>query len=212
MKKLIIVAIAVIVVIVFISYSKKPISLPSLSEDGKSIVKGTEVLLRIEDPAIFSFFQKAETGMCDSSNITNTATRTAFCSNPLTFKQQAKFIKLVPSASGNDFGFVIETAELSPDTVVGMFSKTESGNKVTLLTNYYLGNDFISFSPSGSKFVYKERCWEAVCGFTIKDTATLRTMREFGNAETEPSTIFMRWIDDANIEYVVGDTLNAIHF
>ena len=209
MKKIIILAIAVIAVIVFISYSKKSVALPSLSEDGKSIVQDTEVLLNIEDLAIFSFFQKAETGMCDSSNITNTASRTAFCTNPLAFKQQAKFTKLVPSVSGTDFGFVIETTELSPDTVVGMVSKTEYGNKVTLLTNYYLGNDFLSFSPSGSKFAYKERCWEAICGFTIKDTATLRTMREFGNPETDPATTFTRWIDDTSIEYVVGsESLN----
>ena len=212
MKKILILVLALIAIIAFVSYSKKPVTLPSLSEDGKSIIHSTKVLLSIEDPAIFSFFQKAETGMCDSSNITNTATRAAFCTDPLVFKQKTKFTKLVHSVSGTDFGFVVETTELSPDTVVGIVTKTESGNKVTLLTNYYLGNDFLGFSPSGSKFAYKERCWEAVCGFTIKDTATLRTMREFGNPETDPATTFTRWINDSSIEYVLGSEILNITF
>lgn len=159
----------------------------------------------VDHPAIIDFFRSPSTGMCDENNIRNTPTRTAFCTDIAVFTESIRITNQLPSPTGTAIAFSIETDELSPDTALGMFFPKKSTDSVVVFTNFYLGNAFLGFSPSGEYFAYTERCWEAVCGFTIKDTATLRTLHEFGNAETGPRMQFSRWIDEKNFEYTVGD-------
>jgi hypothetical protein len=80
------------------------------------------------------------------------------------------------------------------------------------LTDYYLGNEFLSFSPSGANFVYREGCWENICAFNIKDSETLQDKIDFippykdmrGNYE------FVRWISDDEVEYELdGELMRA---
>ncbi len=182
---------------------------PTLSLSAKEIIQNGKIILSVDDDAIFAFFKDPKTGFCDNSNINNTPARKSFCTSKETFKSKTSFSKIVSSPTNGAIGFVIETDELTPDTVTGVYFPQNTTYKVHLLTNYYLGNDFISFSPNGSRFVYKEGCFEAVCGFTIKETNTLKTIRHFGDAEIEPSNVFIRWISDSSIEYKVGTDLKT---
>lgn len=179
----------------------------SLSQDRKNILVNGKVLLSVDDETIFNFFKSDKSAMCDSSNIDNTPTRKSFCTNKTVFREKTTFAKIVASSSGNKIGFVIESDELSPDTISGIFYPKNTTYKVHLLTTYYLGNDFIGFSPSDTYLVTKDSCFEGVCGFTVKDAATLETVRHFGNPETEPAYTFVRWLTDSKIEYRVGDEL-----
>ncbi len=183
-------------------YFKTPSTPPTLSTDKKSIIENESVLLEIEHPTIVQFFRDPSTGMCDESNIGNTTTRRAFCSDIATYIQHTRFTDIVLSPDGRSVGFVVETDELSPDTAVGFFSK-DTG-VVSILTNYYLGNEFGDFSPNGEAFVYKERCFENVCGFTVVETESLTVLQTYANTETDPTHIFLRWVDNENIEYMIG--------
>jgi hypothetical protein len=180
---------------------------PSLSSDKKSIVADGKVLLSVDDEAIIEFFRSDKSAMCDDSNIDNTPTRRSFCTDKNVFREKVVFTKIVPSSTGNKIGFVIETEELSPDTVSGVFYPKNTTYQVHLLTTYYLGNDFIGFSPADTYLVTKDSCFEGVCGFTVMDAATLETIKHFGNPETEPAYTFVRWVTDGKIEYRVGDEL-----
>ncbi|MFN3187956.1 MAG: hypothetical protein ACK42D_00200 [Candidatus Paceibacteria bacterium] len=184
-----------------------PSTPPQLSADGKSIIRDGSVILRITDDAIVSYFRDESTGLCDQSNISNTATREAFCNNLSVFETSTSFIKIIPSATGNKIGFVVATDELAPDTALGIFYPQNTTYKVHILSNYYLGNDVISFSPRDSYFVTKDGCFEGICGFTIYNAVTLEIIREFGNPETEPANTFLTWLGDNRFEYSVGDEI-----
>jgi len=179
---------------------------PQLFAEGNRIDTGSGHSLDITHEEIVSFFRADTTGMCDEHNIGNTATRRDFCMNLTTFAESASFSKIVPSHSGNRIGFVIETTELAPDTVVGVYYPLNTTYKVHIISNYYLGNDFIGFSPNDTYLVIKDGCFEGVCGFTVFNAATLDVIRRFGNPETEPTNTFVSWISDNRFEYKVGDT------
>lgn len=136
----------------------------SLSADKKTIISDEKVLLGIDDDTIFNFF-KTKSQLCDEYNITTTPDRKMFCENKITFKKETRFKSIVVSPDGKKVGFTIESDTLSPDTVVGIFYPYNTTNKVNFLSNYYLGNEFLSFSPSGANFVYSSGCWEAACAF-----------------------------------------------
>jgi len=207
MKKIFLATMLVVLTVTaIVIYFKTPVTPPTLSIDKKSILENESVLLEITHPTIVQFFRNPNTGMCDESNIRNTTTREAFCSDTTVFDQQTRFKSIAPSPDGTSVGFVIETDELAPDTAVGFFSKNTK--VVSMLTNYYLGNEFGDFSPNGEAFVYKERCFENVCGFTVVDTESLSVLRTYANTETDPTHIFLRWVDDENIEYMAGGEKN----
>ncbi len=173
----------------------------AISADQKSIATGSNGILEINNPAIVSFLQDPKAGLCDAANIHNTPTRTAFCTDTVALRESAHFSSVASSPSGNAIAFTIATDELSPDTAVGMYFPKNTTYKVHLLTNYYLGNAIIGFSPSGTYFAYAGNCFEGVCSFAVIETNTLKTVREFSNPETQPASTFVRWIDNKTIEY-----------
>ncbi|MEK7575946.1 MAG: hypothetical protein AAB491_02595 [Patescibacteria group bacterium] len=188
---------------------------PSLSGDRKSIVADGKVLLVIDDDTIFNFF-KAERGLCDGYNLTSTPDRKMFCENKAIFKSKTRFTSIVSSLDKIKVGFTIESDTLTPDKVVGIFYPSRATNKIHFLTNYYLGNEFISFSPSGTNFVFQGGCFEAMCGLYIKNSETLANKAslsdsEFADARTKNVT-FVRWVSDNEVEYKLGTELKRASF
>lgn len=186
---------------------------PSLSADKKSIVADGKVLLAIDSDIIFNWF-KAESQLCDGYNLTSTPDRKMFCENKATFKSKTRFASIIVSPDKMKIGLTIESDTLSPDTVVGIFLR--STNAVHFLINYYLGNEFISFSPSGANFVYQGGCFEGMCGLYIKNSETLTSKAslsdsEFADARTR-NTTFVRWLSDNEIEYKLGSELKRASF
>ncbi|MDP4000742.1 MAG: hypothetical protein Q8P83_00665 [bacterium] len=186
---------------------------PSLSADKKSIVADGKVLLSIDSDTIFNWF-KTESQLCDGYNLTNTPDRKMFCENKTSFKNQTRFASIVVSPDKMKIGFTIENDTLSPDKVAGIF--LSSANKVDLLTNFYLGNEFISFSPSGTNFVYQGGCFEGMCGLFIKNSETLANKASLNNPEFADArgqnAIFVRWISDNKVEYKLGTELKQESF
>jgi len=187
---------------------------PSISVDQKSILADGKVLLSIDDEVVLNFFRDKKVGMCDVSNIDNTPTRKSFCTDPEVFKSKTNFSAVTASPDGKKISFSIQTDELTPDTVVGMLYPFNTTYKVHFLTNFYLGNQFISFSPSSKNFVYKSSCFEGICGFFVKDSNTLVDKISFPNQdpESQPGYTFVRWISDIEIEYKVGNELKQLSF
>ena len=75
---------------------------------------------------------------------------------------------------------------------------------------FYLLNEFISFSPSGAYFVYRNSCFEGMCYHTIADSET-RAVRavlsdeDAASREEALNTVFVRWLSDTEVEYKVGN-------
>lgn len=186
---------------------------PSLSVDKKGVVVDGKVLLSIDNDTVFNWF-KTESLLCDGYNLTSTPDRKMFCENKTSFKNQTKFASIAVSPDKMKVGFTIESDTLSPDKVVGIFNRP--ANKVTLLTNYYLGNEFISFSPSGTNFVYQGGCFEGMCGLFIKNSETLTNKASLNNPEFADargqSASFVRWISDNKLEYKLGTELRQESF
>jgi hypothetical protein len=174
---------------------------PSLSADHKSIAASGKVIMSIDDEAIFSFFKDKKVGMCDENNIDSTPTRKAFCTDKSMFKSKSRFSTIVSSPDNKKIGFSIETDELTPDSVVGIFYPFNTTYKVHFLTNYYLGNQFISFSPTSKNFVFRSNCFEGDCGLFVKDSNTLADKISFGNTPDHSDYSFVKWISDKEIEY-----------
>lgn len=187
---------------------------PSLSADKKSIVAGDKILLTIDNDIIFNWF-KIKSQLCDGYNLISIPDRKMFCENKTSFKNLIRFASIVVSPDKTKIGFTTEESDtLSPDKVVGIFSR--STNTVNLLGNYYLVNEFISFSPNGTNFVYQGGCFEAMCGLYVKDSETLADKAslsdsEYVDARTRTAT-FVRWLSDNEIEYKLGTELKRASF
>ncbi|MDQ5911868.1 MAG: hypothetical protein QG568_80 [Patescibacteria group bacterium] len=177
-------------------------SVPTLSTDKKSISADGKVLLSIDNDTVFNWFQ-TKSQLCDSYNIDTTTDRKAFCENKSSFKSLTRFSSIAISPDKTKIGFTIESDTLSPDTVVGFFNRT-TGN-VSLLTNYYLGNEFIDFSPNSANFAYKGGCWEAICAFYIKDSETLKDKIDFipQEADMRGNYVFVKWLSDNQFQYKI---------
>lgn len=186
---------------------------PKLSVDKRSIIEGSEVLLSVDNDEIFNWFKK-DSQLCDSNNINITPDRKSFCENKTTFKNLTRFSSIIVSPDKNYIGFSIESDTLSPDNVIGIYSRTT--NKVNLLTSYYLGNEFISFSSSGLNFVYQSGCFEAMCGLFVKNSQTLKTAASINNPEYADergqNVTFVKWITDNKVEYKLGTVLKQQSF
>lgn len=178
-----------------VSSTPQSYSVPTLSVDKKSISADEKILLSIDNDTIFNWF-KTESQLCDSYNINTTTDRKSFCENKSSFKHLTRFSSIVVSPDKTKVGFTIESDTLSPDTVVGFFNRAT--NNVSLLTDYYLGNEFISFSPNGTNFVYRGGCFEAVCVFYIKNSETLKDKIDFipQEAEMQGNYVFVKWLSD----------------
>jgi len=184
---------------------------PSLSADKKSLVADGKVLLTIDNETIFNWF-KTESQLCDGYNLTSTTDRKMFCENITSFKNLTRFASIVVAPDKMKIGFTIESDTLFPDKVVGIFLR--STNKVYILTNYYLGNEFIGFSPSGKNFVYRGACFEGDCGFFIKDSDTLDVKGDFHGTYLDSGInySFVRWISDNEADYKLGSELKRASF
>lgn len=179
-----------------------------VSGDKKSIHAGNEVILPVDDDVLFNWF-KTESQLCDESNINSNLARKLFCESKEEFRRATQFKSIVVSPDNLTVGFTIESEALTPDTLVGLLLRSVDGNNsVEFLTNYYLGNEFLSFSPSGKYFVYKSGCFEAMCAFYIKDVVTLDDKVTFipNEPDARGNYEFVRWITDDEIEY----TLNGV--
>lgn len=186
---------------------------PKLSGDKKSIVIDGNVVLTIDHDTIFNWF-KTKSHLCDKSNLTSTPDRKSFCEDKTVFKSQTRFTPLVISPDHESVGFAIESDTLSPDKVVGIFSRTTK--TVTLMGSYYLGSEFISFSPSSTNFVYTGECFEGMCTLYVKNLQTLLEKASlndsaYADMRTRNAT-FVRWISDNEIEYKLGTEVKRASF
>jgi uncharacterized membrane protein (UPF0127 family) len=184
-----------------------------LSLDKKSIVANDKVLLAIDNDTIFNWFQ-TESQLCDVYNIASVSDREKFCKDQSFFREQTRFSSIVVSPDKDKIGFTIESDTLSPDKVVGIF--LSFNNRVVLLTNYYLGNEFISFSPNGKNFVYKGGCFEGMCGLFVNDSETLINKTSINNPDfvdaRKQNADFVGWISDNELEYKIGAELKKKTF
>lgn len=190
-----------------------PVATVSLAADKKSINLGTRVLLPIDAATIVTWF-RTNSQLCDAANIASTPGRTMFCQSSAAFKSETRFASIVTSPDAMNIGFTIESDTLSPDTVVGIFSR--STNTTTILSTYYLGNTFIGFSPNGTNFVHTGGCFEGMCGLYVQDTQTLASKARINDPAStdarERTATFVRWISDTQIEYRLGSELKQISF
>lgn len=172
--------------------------------DGKSIIKNGDVFLSITDPRIFSWF-KQSAGLCDESNIGNTEARKDFCSNEAAFAEKTNFVFAESSPDFQTVVFVVETEELTPDRVVGAI--TQDG-AFSMLTRYYLGNEFLGFSPDGTYFAVKDSCFEAKCSITVYQTNTLSVVEKVNDTpgdERSHSAVFVSWNSNKTLSYKLGE-------
>jgi len=185
----------------------------TLSSDKKSIMENDKVLLKIDHDTIFNWF-KNDSQLCEGYNLTSVIDREKFCRNLNSFKSQTRFASIIVSPDKIKIGFSIESDTLTPDKVVGIFLTTD--NTVKLLSNYYLGNEFISFSPQSTYFVYKGICWEGLCGLFVKDANTLEDKISLNNPEfLDMRTVdanFINWITDNKITYKLGTETKEVSF
>lgn len=186
---------------------------PILSADKKSISADDKVILVIDNDTIYNWI-KTKSQLCDKYNIDSPLDRRMFCENKVSFKNQTRFTSIVVSPDKTKIGFTIESDTLTPDKVVGIFSR--STNTVSLLSSYYLGNEFISFSPKGINFVYKGGCFEGNCALFVKDSETLAdkiSLSDSVNIEARSRTaIFVKWLSDNEVEYKLDTEIKRAVF
>lgn len=182
---------------------------PVLAPDGKSIVQNGQPVLSIDNAQIVEWF-RTQSQRCDANNI---AGRRAFCTDTATFRDKTLFASISSTPDGMTIGFTIKIDPPDADTVAAIFAR--SSGKVTFLTASPLNSRFISFSPSGTSFVYEDGCFEARCGLDVRDTATLAVRARLNpppaDARTKNAT-FVRWISDNAIEYRLGDETKTASF
>jgi hypothetical protein len=189
-----------------------PSATPGTSMDRKSVVVNGQAVLAIDDDRIVEWF-RTQSQLCDQRNLTSAPDRRMFCSDKAAFRDRTRFRSVVSSPDGMNVGFTIESDALSPDAVAGIFLR--STGSVRLLTTYYLGNEFIGFSPTGTNFVYQGNCFEARCGLFIRDSGTLAEKASLNNPTgtgRTQSANFLNWISDNEIEYRVGTELRRASF
>ncbi|MGH2451776.1 MAG: hypothetical protein ACRDGE_11005 [Candidatus Limnocylindria bacterium] len=202
------------------SPSPTPSETPVLSEDQKSVVVDGQVLLAIDDDQIVEWF-RTKSQLCHEPN-RRTPDRRMFCENKASFRDQIRFASVVVSPDGRKIGFTIETASGSAlaqthigDRAAGIFLRS-TGNVHFLSYLYYLGNQFIGFSPTGTNFVHQGGCYNAMCGLFIIDSETLAERASLNNPgymqERHQSATFVRWISDNEVEYRLGTELRRESF
>jgi hypothetical protein len=181
-----------------------------VSTDRKSVSDG-QIVLAIDNDQIVEWF-RTQSQLCDG-NINSTPDRRSFCTDKATFRDRTHFVSAVPTPDGMTIGFTIGSDTLAPDAVAGIYQR--STGAVRFLTSYYLGNQFISFSPSGANFIYQGGCYEAKCGLFIRDTVTLverARLNELVGGERRQNATFVRWVSDNEVEYRLGPELKRVNF
>ena len=182
-----------------------------VSTDRKSVSDG-QIVLAIDNDQIVEWF-RTQSQLCDTGSINSTPDRRMFCTDKATFRDRTRFASAVPSPDRMTIGFTISSDTLAPDTVAGIYQR--STGTVRFLTSYYIGNQFISFSPSGAKFVYQGGCFEANCGLFVRDTVTLvekARVNDLVGGERHQNATFVRWVSDNEAEYRLGGDLKRVTF
>ncbi len=185
-------------------------TIPSLSADRKNIIVNGNSALAIDDNAIVDFFRKRF--LCTPENITSTPDRKMFCEDRATLKKLTRFVSIVVSPDAQKVGFIIESDTLAPDTVIGIFYPSRATDRVHFLTEYYLGNTLISFSPNSARLIRQSDCFEGLCGLIVNDAETLADQREINNPGLgtdgrSENAEFVRWVSDNEVEYTLGATV-----
>lgn len=185
--------------------SIQQIAQPKLSSTKKQIVYNDRILLEVDHQAIVNYF-KIESQLCNDYSL-NQPGRKDFCTDKNIFKAKTQFNKIEVSSDKKAIGFSITSEVLSPDAVVGIFYPEQSDKPIQFLSKYYLGNQFLSFSPNNQHFIYSHNCWEGFCGLTVKSTSTLKTVLEINNPENaderSEKMVFEKWIDNRTIGYLI---------
>lgn len=77
-----------------------------------------------------------------------------------------------------------------------------------MLTRYYLGNEFLGFSPDGTYFAVKDSCFEAKCSITVYQTNTLSVVEKVNDTpgdERSHSAVFVSWNSNKTLSYKLGE-------
>ncbi|QQR83576.1 hypothetical protein IPJ72_07415 [Candidatus Peregrinibacteria bacterium] len=183
----------------------------SALNDRQVIALNGKIALTVEHPDIVHYFQSSF--LCDDSNRMN---HQDFCGDVSTLIERIYFETVMISPNQKVIGFAIGSSELEPDTAVGIYQMESEQSPLTFLTPYYLGNQFIGFSPSGTYFAYQADCFEGYCGLYVRQSDTLATRDTINSAEyadeRTKKVVFSRWISDTEIEYWLGEQLNTFDF
>lgn len=186
--------------------------MPGLTADRKAIAQNGQTVLAIDNDQIVQWF-RTQSQLCDSYNITTTADRRSFCTDVAAFRDKARFATAVFSPDGMSLGFTIKS-DTRIGSVAGFYGR--SSGKVSFLTSYDLENEFLSFSPTGSRFVYRNICFEANCALYVRDTATLKELIRVngppGDEVGRQNATFLRWVSDSEIEYRLGNEVKTASF
>lgn len=186
---------------------------PVLSADKKVVTVDDKNILSVDNSKIFEWFQ-SKSGLCDGDNKVSTPERKAFCENKDEFVKSARFGSVILSPDKSNIGFTVESDTLAPDKVVGIFSR--ANNLITMVSGYYLGNEFIAFSPKGVSFVYKSGCFEGNCVLIVANTETFAQKisvsdSAYADARTK-DVVFVKWISENSLEYLLGGELKRVSF
>ncbi|MCK6462615.1 MAG: hypothetical protein L6Q29_02235 [Candidatus Pacebacteria bacterium] len=186
--------------------SQKPLQPIKISSDKKSILdERGRVILDVADDRIFNFFQKTERCTDDYNRklVPNNG-----CIDRAAFRNFSDFVSISLSPRGTEIGFTV-SFYLKPDSVAGVLHPFRAPGEIRILTDYYLGNKFLGFSPNGNYFVFSDGCWEGDCSFTITSSETMESLDlDLQGIECERGygcygTKFRGWINNEEIEYDV---------
>ncbi|MCA9385388.1 hypothetical protein KC717_01940 [Candidatus Dojkabacteria bacterium] len=176
-----------------------------LSQNSTKIYKGREELLSIDNGVIYNFFA-SEVIRCQDYFLSHSPMQLEICQNENSFQEYARFREIIVSPDQKLIGFEIQSDLLESDSVVGVLDLSLQNPDPVLLTNYYLGNEFLAFSPTGKYFIYQGECWEGNCGLYIYDSNTFEEVSAINHFEyqdmRQSNAEFVRWISDSEIEYL----------
>lgn len=177
----------------------------SLSTDARAILSNQEIILDTKNEAIFNYFKNSF--LCDESNINSDSERPNFCQNQEFLAGKTTFANFYLSPDKQKIIFVVTSEILTPDQALGIYY-LDSG-KITIFSDYYIGNEFISFSPNGDYFIYKGGCFEATCALNIIDTNSLNLVASLSDSQYPDARVrdvfFNRFISANELEYSLGD-------
>lgn len=177
----------------------------SLSADARAILSNQEILLDTKNEAIFNYFKNSF--LCDESNINSDSERPNFCQNQEFLAGKTTFTNFYLSPDKQKMIFTVTSEVLTPDQALGIYYL--DSNEVTIFSDYYIGNEFISFSPNGSYFVYKGGCFEATCALYIINTESLNQVAILSDSQYPDARVrdvfFNRWLSNSELEYSLGE-------
>lgn len=177
----------------------------ALSADSRSILNNEKIVLDTADEAIFNYFKSSF--LCDDFNISNDIERLNFCQNREFLASKTQFSNFYLSPDKQKMIFTITSEILTPDQALGIYSL--DSDQVTIFSDYYIGNEFISFSPNGDYFVYKGGCFEATCALNVIDTNSLVQVASLSDSEYPDARVrdvfFRRWVSANELEYSLGE-------